>query len=298
MNQEFLRLFMEKTDFPAEARAFLTGASAQLAKAGQEEAMAGTIRFYYENDFDTALTQPLIEDMAQESGLSPYTVWELFLIFAAESARKDYLGQNISEEIFWATFADMRYKVLECKRVKGVWGNFVAFWYPIFFRCDIVKLGRLEYETTVYKGPERTVGGVALRTGDRVRSIHIPSSGEDFGKEARLASYRMAYEFFKDQLGGGPLVCVCHSWLLYPEYKNVLPETSNIVSFMGDFHIVEVDQGDFDDAWRVFGADADKAPADLPEDTSMRRAFKKHLMAGGKTGAALGVLVFDGEKLA
>ena len=51
----------------------------------------------------------------------------------------------------------------------------------------------------------------------------------------------------------------------------------------------------------VDAADADpgqeEEAEDLPEDTSMRRAFKKHLLAGGKTGAALGILVFDGEKL-
>lgn len=299
MNQNFMHLFMEKTDFPQEALEFLTQAAGRLTAAGQEEAMDGTIEFYYENDFDTRLTQPLIEEMAQAAGLNPYTVWELFLMFAAETARKDYLGQGISEEIFWDTFADVRYKALECKHVKGVWGNFVAFWYPIFFRCDIVKLGRLEYETQVYDSdlPAYTGGGATLKPGDKVRCIHIPSSGEDFSLEARLDSYRKAYEFFKDELDGGPLVCACHSWLLYPEYKNVLPETSNIVSFMGDFHILTVDDGDFDDEWRVFGADAGKAPAELPEDTSMRRAFKKHLMAGGKNGAALGILVFDGEKL-
>ncbi len=58
MNHEFLRLFMEKTAFPAEAQAFLTEAARQME--GQTEAMAGAIQFYYENDFDTALTQPLI----------------------------------------------------------------------------------------------------------------------------------------------------------------------------------------------------------------------------------------------
>lgn len=299
MNKDFMRLFMEKTDFPQEARDFLTKAAGQMSEAKQEEAMAGTIQFYYENDFSAQLTQPLIEEMAQAAGLSPYTVWALFLIFAAETARKDYLSQGVSEEVFWDTFADVRYKALECKKVKGVWGNFVPFWYHIFYSCDIVKLGRLEYESRVYDSdlPAYTAGGASLKPGDKVRCIHIPSSGEDFGKEARLESYRRAYEFFKDELNGGPLICACHSWLLYPEYRNVLPETSNIVSFMDDFHIIRVDDGDFDDAWRVFGAEAEKAPADLPEDTSMQRAFKKHLLAGGKTGAALGILVFDGEKL-
>ncbi len=297
MNKDFLQLFMEKTGFPQEAKDALTQAADQLSKAGQEEAMAGAIAFYYENDFSAQTTQPLIEEMAQAAGLSPYTVWALFLIFAAETARRDYLDRGISEEIFWATFTDVRYKALECKANKGVWGNFVAFWYHIFFSCDIVKLGRLEYETRVYDGPAGTVGGRALNPGDKVRCIHIPSSGEDFSKKARLASYKLAYDFFKDELDGGPLICACHSWLLYPEYKNVLPASSNIVSFMGDFTILETEDAGFDDAWRVFGADADKPADQLPEDTSMRRAFKKHLMAGGKTGAALGILAFDGEKL-
>ena len=42
MNHEFLRLFMEKTAFPAEAQAFLTEAARQME--GQAEAMAGAIR--------------------------------------------------------------------------------------------------------------------------------------------------------------------------------------------------------------------------------------------------------------
>lgn len=297
MNKEFLSQFMDKTGFPQEAKEALSQAADQLAAAQQQEAMDGAIQYYYENDFSTQLTQPLMDEMAQAAGLSTYTVWELFLIFAAETARKDYLEKGISEEIFYATFADMRYKALECKANKGVWGNFVAFWYPIFFSCDIVKLGRLEYETREYYGPACTIGAYTLKPGDRVRGIHIPSSGEDFGKEARLASYQMAYEFFKDELNGGPLVCECHSWLLYPEYRKVLPEGSNIVSFMDDFTIIRTDDGAFEDAWRVFGADAEKPVEDWPEKTSMQRAFKKHVAAGGKTGAGLGVLVFDGEKL-
>ena len=78
-----------------------------------------------------------------------------------------------------------------------------------------------------------------------MRCIHIPSSGEPFDREARLASYKMAYDFFREELAGGPLVCVCHSWLLYPGYKEVLKPTSNIVSFMGDFDIVEAEDGNF-----------------------------------------------------
>ena len=70
---------------------------------------------------------------------------------AAQRARRDYLAQGVCEEIFWDTFCDLRYKLLECKTIHGVWGNFVASWYPIFYTCQIVKLGRLEFENAVYE---------------------------------------------------------------------------------------------------------------------------------------------------
>lgn len=297
MNLNFLESFMERTDFPPEAAEAFMQAGGQLRRGGWEEAMDGVVEFFYENGFSVATTQPLIDDLAQNTGLSPYTLWELALIFAAETARTAYLERGTSEEIFYDTFCDLRYKALECKRVKGVWGNFVAFWYPIFYTCDIVKLGRLEYETRVYNGPAFQGKGFSLMPGDRVKSIHIPSSGEPFDQRARLESYRKAYQFFQEELAGGPLVCMCHSWLLYPEYRNVLPEGSNILSFMEDFHILKVEDSPMDDAWRVFGASGEGSAEHWPQETRMQRAFRSHVLAGGKTGSALGVLAFDGEKL-
>lgn len=293
MNKDFLQLLMERTGFPDEAKTAYMKAAGRLDPG----AVDGAISFFYENDFDIAQLTPLIEDIAETSGVSVHTVWGLFLAFAAERARGDYLAQGISEEVFFATFSDLRYKAIECMHNKGVYGTFVQFWYPIFYRCDIVKLGRLEYETITYDHPAREVAGVTLRPGQKIANIHIPSSGEPFDLSARLQSYKLAYDFFKDLRQGGPLVCICHSWLLYPEYRKVLSGASNIIGFQDDFTILEIDDGAFDDAWRVFGPAADGPTAQLPEDTSMQRAFKKHLLTGGKNGSALGVLVFDGERL-
>lgn len=290
LDKDFLALLMDKTGFPAEAKAFL------LESAGKVDAgaLAAALDAFYAGGFAIKDSQPAIEQMAQAAGLSPYTVWMVFLMQGAKHAKADYAAKGIPEDIFWATFCDLRYKAIECWENHGVWGTFVAFWYPIFFSCDIVKLGRLEYETIDYKGPAYTKNGFTLRPGDKVQNIHIPSSGEPFDKAARLASYRLAYDFFKPQ---GPLACVCHSWLLYPAYKGILKPGSNIADFQSDFDIIETETGGFADAWRVFGAAHSQPPARLPEDTSMRRAFKAHLMAGGSTGEGRGVLLFDGEKL-
>lgn len=297
MDKEFLRLFLDKTHFPSEAVSFLMEAGERLAAPALALEMDSAAGFFYDHDFSIEKTQPLVEKMAREAGISPYTQWTLFLIHAAKRAREDYIAKGIGEEIFWATFEDLKYKALECKEIHGVWGTFVAFWYPIFYSCNIVKLGRLEFESSSFHGQPCQACGVSLAPGDPVKSIHIPSSGEPFGLEARLDSYRRAHSFFRGEREDGKLVCVCHSWLLYPGYRDILPENSNIRSFMEDFTILRVDEEGFEDAWRVFGADAQKPPQDLPENTSMRRAFKRHLMAGGKTGSALGLLVFDGEKL-
>lgn len=293
MNMEFLDLLMEKTGFPQEARAAYQEAAAKLDSAKMEEA----IRHYYEVGFRLEEAQPLVEEMAQASGVSVYTVWGLFLALAAERAREDYIKAGISEDVFFATFSDLRYKTIECKHVKGVWGTFVAFWYNIFYQVKIVKLGRLEYEFIQYKGEEQTVAGVTVKPGDRVLNIHIPSSGEPFDEAARLASYQMAYEFEKARGHEGPLVCVCHSWLLYPGYREVLGEKSNIVGFMNDFTLTGTEESGFEDAWRVFGPAAEGPVEALPEETSMQRKFKKYMQAGGRHGCGRGVLVYDGEKL-
>lgn len=299
MNKDFLRLLMEKTDFPAEARAELIRCADALTGQGQEEALDGAVEFFYENDLSIKLTAPLIEETAKNSGVHVYTVWLLFLIEAAVTAREAYLERGVPEDIFWATFADLKYKVLECRNIHGVWGNFVSFWYPIFYSCDIVKLGRLEFENCVYEEDRPyEKNGYTVKKGDKVKGVHIPSSGEPFDEAARLDAYRRAYEFYQDELDGGPLVCVCYSWLLYPEYRKILSPTSNIVSFAGDFEILgQIDEKEFGDAWRVFGADYQNPLGELPEKTSMQRAFKQHLLSGGKTGEGIGILIFDGEKI-
>lgn len=299
MDRAFTQELMEKTGFPTEARQAFTQAEEQLLSAGQEAALDGAVEFYYENDLSTKLVEPLLEEIAQASGVHLYTVWELFLIQAAKPAREGYLEKGVPEDIVWDTWEDLKYKAMECKNVQGVWGNFVAHWYPIFFSNDIVKLGRLEYENVTYEGEvPYEKNGYVVRPGDKVKSVHIPSSGEPFDQAARLASYKKAYQFFKEELQGGPLVCVCGSWLLYPPYRGILSPTSNVVSFAGDWDILSSQESEeFHDAWRVFGAASKLPPEQWPEDTSMRRAYKKWILEGHKAGSGFGVLLFDGEKI-
>ena len=88
MNKDFLQLLMERTGFPDEAKTAYMEAAGRLDSG----AVDGAIRFFYEHDFDIAMLTPLIEDIAETSGVSVHTVGGLFLGFAAERARGDYLA--------------------------------------------------------------------------------------------------------------------------------------------------------------------------------------------------------------
>lgn len=287
MNKDFLSLFFEKTEFPTPARTVLT----EVAEKLSEE--IDRILAFYEGGYNHEATVPLVEALAKESGISAYSIWMVVLCLAAEKARPLYR----TEEIYWDTFCDLRYKVQECFNVHGIWGTFVAHWYPIFYNGTIVKLGRMEYQVKPcpFKEP-KTALGITVNPGDPIIALHIPTSFEPFGKAARLDSYRKAWRYFCPD--GKPLVCVCGSWLLYDGYEGVFAHGSNIDSFRKEFYMLSNGKTEkFGNAWRIFGSEH-KLPADqLPEKTSLQRAFKAHMLGGGNHGHGTGVIVFDGEKL-
>ncbi len=107
--------------------------------------------------------------------------------------------------------------------------------------------------------------------------IHHPkldkeAQSQDFVKQLERY-FATGFDGLK-MLEGKPMVCICHSWLLFPEYKNILLPKSNIVSFMGDFDIfASHEQEKFEYGWRVFADKSELTPKKLPENTSLQKAF-------------------------
>ena len=303
MNLDFLRYFLDRTGFSAEAGKALMDSARRLSgfvcPCSPQSGLKKAVEAFYQSGLKIELAKPFIEAAADRSGIHPYTLWLLFLIEAAIPARQAYAQKGIADDIFWDTFTDLRYKADECQAMYGVWGNFVSSWYPIFYSCSIVKLGRLEYENTVYPWDEPYMcRSVTVRKGDPVKSIHIPSSREPFDRASRLDSYRRAWDFFQKELQDRPLICTCHSWLLYPQNRQILSPSSRVVDFMGDFDLLRAEPDPaFSNGWRVFGPDCQLPPDRLPERTSMQRAFKRWLCGGNVTGYGFGILIFDGNSI-
>jgi hypothetical protein len=252
-----------------------------------------SILSFYEKSYDHEATVPMVKALEASSGVHEYTLWMILLCLAAEKARPFYK----TEQLYWDTFSDLCYKAQECQDVYGIWGTFVAHWYPIFYNGSIVKLGRMEYQLRKcpYKTPQ-TAMGITVNPGDPILALHIPASGEPFDEATRLDSYQQAWKYFCPD--GSPLVCVCGSWLLYDKYDEVFAPGTNIATFRKEFYMLNSKQSEtFGNIWRVFGSAYTQPTQLLPENTSLQRAFKRYMLAGGTHGSGNGVIVFDGEKL-
>lgn len=233
----------------------------------------------------------------QSCKLHEYTIDLLFILECTSYLQEKYEADGISQNIFIDTMKDIKYKLGECIRVKNIFGNFVVKWYEGFFCLKRIALGRLQYEISVYDENEITINGYKIHKGDFILGCHIPSAGP-LKPELCIESFKMAYDFFRDKLKNDVLPIRCCSWLLYPPYKEVFGEKSNVTNFASNFEIVQVyDEEEFGDAWRVFGMDVNDDIDNLPNNTAMQRSFIRYIKSRHSFGVATGFVLFDGEKV-
>lgn len=226
-----------------------------------------------------------------------YTADLLFLLECAVLLREKYVKNNIGIDIYTDTMKDLKYKLDECKKVKGVFGNFVSWWYREFFEMERFALGRLQYDIREYDGEDMVVKGFEIKKGDFILACHIPSSGP-LTREECMASYKKAHSFFTPRLCGNILPVICSTWLFFPQYENVFGENSNTVKFARDFELIKVEETEkFNDSWRLFGVKYEGDVDILPTDTSLQKKFVDYIKEEKPFGLATGILLFDGERV-
>ena len=241
----------------------------------------------YENDincdFKTILNSA--DTVADIINAHKYTTELLICICFTKRLKREYEARNIDYQIYYNTVLDLRYKLDECKLVKGIIGTFVAYWFDRWFNLKRFALGRLQFE--------RTTLGVDYKnysTDDFALAVHIPRSGEPLSAEECDKSFAMAKSFFKNEFTNG-FVFTCHSWILYPKNENILSDKSNIIKFLKRFDIIDFGDSESNgDLWRIFDTD-EKELKLLPRNTSLQKAYAEHLENGGKMGWGFGVIV-------
>ena len=293
---EYVLSFMNELGFDKEAVESLSADIEKIYANEEAKALFAGAVDDYERDIRSNYTE--LREAAKRAGeivgVHAYSAELLLFICFSKHLRELYRLRGISDRIWFDSMSDLKWKLWECKAVKGIWGSFVAGWFPGFFNLTRFALGRLQFEIVAFDG-EYEKNGKALKKGDKVINVHIPRTLTPLDKESRDDAYAQAAEFFRNMTDGAPIAFVCSSWLLYPEAEKILPAHSNIRGFMADYDIIRSKtngEGEYGDMWRLFDMDFTGDLNDYPEDSSLRRAYKKFLLDGNRTGSGYGVFFY------
>ena len=290
----YLQTFMRDLGFSDEARRALEEAYDVVFAREKAVRLYEEIRRTFEEDPDRKFKY-LIEAsdrIAETCSVSRYTVYLLVLILLSESSKKVYAARGLSEKLWRDNMLDLRYTAELCILLKGVHGTYCPDWYAGFFAGKRLTFGRLQFEPGCL-GKEYRKGDVTVSPDETVLYIHIPRTGERLSPEDVDAACAAASDFFKERKNLAKVVFACQSWLLYPENKKILPNGSNLLSFISRFEVIDVaEDPEYKELWRLFDVEYKGDVDALPQDTSLRRAYAERVRAHKPLGVALGVWIY------
>lgn len=178
-----------------------------------------------------------------------------------------YQAKGISDDIYFATMKCFTRFINETHKMTGEFCFDRWWWTTRQAGCHLFRIGELEYEI------------VPNEKGDFI-DLHIPSDA-DFSPQAVDKSLQKAQKFFAKYFPSlQNAEYRCHSWLLDEQLKNMLSANSNIVSFQNRFEIFDKGETDTEFIEWLFNTKS-KDFASLPENTSLQKNVKKHLLSGG-----------------
>ena len=195
------------------------------------------------------------------------------MLKASSDAYAIYQSKGISDDIYIATMKCYSRFINETYIMSGKLCFDRYWWTTRQAGCHLFRIGELEYEIK----PDKKI------------DIHIPSDAL-FTPEKVDKSLEMAKKFFNKYY---PelinLEFYCHSWLLDQQLEIMLDKDSNIISFQKRFDIL--DDGEPDQSviqWVFHTVSTDYQS--LPENTTLQRNMKKHLISGGVIRSTSGKL--------
>lgn len=291
----YLENFMMDFDFPKEAQTELNGFYQKVFSDTANFQILTSILDAYKASKNVDYRETLLacKNIATQSNVSEYVIYALTLIMMTKISKTHYQTEKIPDIVWKNNFMDLKYKLDECKLVKGVWGIFVPDWYLGFLNVSRFAFGKLQFEIIDF-GYTYQKNSLSLTEKSAVINIHIPRTGTGLTPQDVDDACKQAAAFFQEKYNITPAVFVCHSWLLYPENKKILKPTSNLYSFISRFDIVKVEEySDYKEVWRLFDCEYTGDVSQLPADTSFRRAYIEWIKCGKKTGCGYGVFVYN-----
>ena len=286
---DFFKLF----DYPQEAQnAFFHTYQAIQVNSSARIRWSALIDEYIANfNCDLKAQLNVCSELAKELRISEFNIQLLLFICHSKQLRVIFHENEIDDDIWFDTVAELKAKLFECHELYGIWGSFVASCFKPTFQLNGFVLGRLRFDPHPF-GKTYEKNGICLNEESIVITTHIPRTGEPLSPDACDKAFQRAIELFSSRLNLNPCVFTCSSWLLFPEHEKMLPATSNIVAFSKRFELlgggIHLDSSP--NLWRIFDT-LEQNPDRLPTDTSLRRAYVDYLRRGEKLGWGYGIYI-------
>lgn len=230
-----------------------------------------------------------LHGLQETTGIHPYTIDMLYLLCLLPDLEEQYGREGIPTRFFHSFVENLKQAACNCQKIHGVWGTDIAWWLIDFFKLKLFSIGRLQFKRRKLR---KAMGGYA--EGSYYIDVHIPG-GAPLTPALCAASYAEAAAFFRARYGMEHILFGCHSWLLSPELRMILPENSNILAFARDYTILQTRMDPTSSAvsfiFHVPGVPADLET--LPEETSLQKALKTYLQEGKTINTAFGILEYQ-----
>ena len=230
-----------------------------------------------------------LHGLQETTGIHPYTIDMLYLLCLLPDLEEQYGREGIPTRFFHSFVENLKQAACNCQKIHGVWGTDIAWWLIDFFKLKLFSIGRLQFKRRKLR---KAMGGYA--EGSYYIDVHIPG-GAPLTPALCAASYAEAAAFFRGRYGMEHILFGCHSWLLSPELRTILPENSNILAFARYYTILQTRLVPTTSAvsfiFHVPGVPADLET--LPEETSLQKALKTHLQGGKTINTAFGILEYQ-----
>ena len=290
--------FLKEFEFDTSDRIDIAIAYERIASdpAAARALSALVLGYEKDNGFITDDSYALVAEMAEASGVHPYTAELVAHICLTRIMRERLLKLGFSKKNVAFTLLDYKIKTGECKRLYKVVGIYNWQWYTRFYGLRILGVGRLQFEVREFLIGTYKKGDRVIEKHDSVLSVHIPRTGTPLDARACQRSYAEAKEIFCKLLGRENIPFYCSSWLLYHKNRDFLDEKSNIVKFMNNYEILKYDQyteGN-NGLYKFLYEVPDNTPIEeLPTDTSLRASYAAHMANGGETGCGTGIFFLE-----
>ena len=284
----YIHDFCSQYDFPADAIIFLDADHQRLEANPQAYSIFCTQVGHYDPNaaFDHIPVFEALHGLTESTGIHPYTLDLLYLISLMPALEDWYRQEEIDPQLFHNFARNLAGVASDCFGLHGVWGTYIGWWLIDFFKGKLFSFGRLQFRRRKLR---RQIG--KYPQGIYYLDVHVPPCGP-LTPALCEESYAQAASFYRARYGMEEILIGCHSWLIHPDITKLLPETSNILAFGRRYQVLET-MPDPESKAASFIFNLPTLPADLnnlPDNTSLRRAVKQHLLAGNTIDTAFGFM--------